>query len=69
MGLIHTRASKDRAKAEAEAIREQTQAARQQRLAEADANNATIPVWSERTTGGMIQAVLHNRAVRKRLAK
>ena len=66
MGLIHTRASKDRARAEAGAIREQTLAARQQRLAAADASSEVIPAWQQRTVGGMIQAAMHNRAVRKK---
>jgi hypothetical protein len=63
MGLIHSRAAKQRLQAEAAAIREQTIAERNERYA-AD-NDGILPVWTQPTTREAIQAALHNRRTRR----
>jgi hypothetical protein len=68
MGLIHSRASKKRAKAEAELLREQAKQVRAERQAQDRAVRAEraeaaadLPAWRQPTLGAAIAAARRNR--------
>lgn len=61
MGLIHSRASKKRNKAEAEVLREQAAQLRKERLEAEELENRDKPLWRQPTVGGLISEAARRR--------
>ena len=61
MGLIHSRASKHRAKAEAELLKEQTRQLRDERKAEKAEAAEDLPAWRQPTLGAALGKLARQR--------
>jgi hypothetical protein len=61
MGLIHSRASKKRAEAEAELLKEQAKQVRAERKAQERAGHPDLPAWRQPTLGAAIAAARRSR--------